>query len=80
MKRIAIYSFLFIISIFIIPQMGIAQKTDTIVHINGDVLTGDLKKLTYGVATWKMDGMGTISMEEVKINTKYRFDQINFLK
>jgi len=49
--------------------MGIAQKTDTIVHINGDVLTGDLKKLTYGVATWKMDGMGTISMEEVKINT-----------
>lgn len=45
------------------------QKTDTIVHINGDVLTGELKKMVYGVATWKMDGMGTISMEELKINT-----------
>jgi hypothetical protein len=25
--------------------------------------------MIYGVATWKMDGMGTISFEEVKINT-----------
>lgn len=48
---------------------SIAQKTDTIIHINGNVLTGDLKKLVYGVATWKMDGMGTISIEEPKIKT-----------
>jgi len=46
-----------------------AQKTDTIVHINGNILTGDFKKMTYGVVTWKMDGMGTISLEEPKINT-----------
>ena len=46
-----------------------AQKTDTIVHINGNVLTGDFKKMIYGVVSWKMDGMGTISMEEVKVNT-----------
>jgi small nuclear ribonucleoprotein (snRNP)-like protein len=46
-----------------------AQKIDTIVHINGNVLTGDLKKMTYGVVTWKMDGMGTISLESPKINT-----------
>jgi hypothetical protein len=45
------------------------QKTDTIIHINGNVMTGELKKLVYGVATWKMDGMGTINLEEVKINT-----------
>jgi len=50
-------------------ENSIAQKTDTIIHINGDVLTGDLKKMAYGVVTWKMDGMGTISLEEVKINT-----------
>jgi hypothetical protein len=50
-------------------RSAIAQKTDTIVHINGNVLTGDFKKMAYGVATWKMDGMGTISMEEVKMNT-----------
>ena len=47
----------------------IAQKTDTIIHINGNILTGEFKKLNYGVASWKMDGMGTISLEEVKINT-----------
>ncbi len=48
---------------------GQAQKTDTIVHINGNILTGDLKKLVYGVVTWKMEGMGTISLEEPKIET-----------
>jgi len=69
LKRIALNIIFLIISISIIPQTGIAQKTDTIVHINGNILTGDLTKLTYGVASWKMDGMGTISLEEVKINT-----------
>jgi len=46
-----------------------AQKTDTIYHVNKNVLTGDLKSLAYGVVAWKMDGMGTISLEEIKINT-----------
>ena len=45
------------------------QKTDTIVHINGNILTGDFKKMNYGVVTWKMDGMGTINLEEPKIST-----------
>jgi len=45
------------------------QKIDTIIHINGNILTGDFKKLVYGVVTWKMDGMGTISLEEPKIST-----------
>jgi len=45
------------------------QKIDTIIHINGNILTGDFKKLVYGVVTWKMDGMGTISFEEPKIST-----------
>ena len=52
------------------PQLsGYAQKTDTIYHVNGNILTGDFKKLNYGVVSWKMDGMGTISLEEVKVNT-----------
>ncbi len=45
------------------------QKTDSIFHINGDILTGDFKKMDYGVASYKMDGMGTISVEDVKINS-----------
>lgn len=51
------------------PFVMQAQKTDTVFHINGNVLTGDFKKMAYGVVTWKMDGMGTINLEEVKINT-----------
>ncbi|MEZ5199424.1 MAG: hypothetical protein R2764_24490 [Bacteroidales bacterium] len=69
MNRISIHTILFFISLFVLVHAGIAQKTDTIIHINGNVLTGDLKKLVYGVATWKMDGMGTISVEEPKIKT-----------
>jgi hypothetical protein len=57
------------ISFFFFQYKGIAQKTDTVYHINGNILTGDFKKMVYGVAIWKMDGMGTISLEEVKINT-----------
>ncbi|MEE4260689.1 MAG: hypothetical protein V2I62_13065 [Bacteroidales bacterium] len=60
---------LLIICTFFALQASFAQKIDTIVHVNGDVLTGDLKKMIYGVATWKMDGMGTINFEEVKIRT-----------
>lgn len=67
MKGIKGIGLLVILMLF--ASQGISQKIDTIIHINGDILTGDLKKLTYGVATWKMDGMGTISFEELKIST-----------
>lgn len=69
MKNLAIFLIAILVSLTFFQKSGNAQKTDTIIHINGDVLTGDLKKMVYGVATWKMDGMGTISLEEVKINT-----------
>jgi len=63
------YIILFAISFFFMVKCGVAQKTDTILHINGNVLTGDFKKMVYGVVTWKMDGMGTISLDEVKVNS-----------
>jgi len=69
LNRKVIYIILFFIAVIIPGKKVLAQKTDTIVHINGNVLTGELKKLVYGVVTWKMDGMGTISLEEVKVNT-----------
>lgn len=68
-RSASVYAILFFTLIFYANRGAIAQKTDTIVHINGNVLTGDFKKMAYGVITWKMDGMGTISMEEVKVNT-----------
>lgn len=61
-------SFSFLVFLLCIP-MGQAQKTDTIYHVNGNILTGELKKLNYGVVSWKMEGMGTINLEEPKINT-----------
>jgi hypothetical protein len=56
--------------VFILPSIkGMAQKTDTIYHVNKNILTGDLKNLAYGIVTWKMDGMGTISLEQIMVNT-----------
>lgn len=69
MKRLIVHIVLFVIVLLFIQSKGISQKIDTIYHINGNILTGDLKKMVYGVVTWKMDGMGTISLEEVKIKT-----------
>jgi hypothetical protein len=69
LNRTTLYSFLFFIALIIPAKNTIAQKTDTIVHINGNVMKGEIKKIVYGVITWKMDGMGTISFEEVKVNT-----------
>jgi len=46
---------------------GKSQKIDTIYHTNGNILTGDFKKLNYGVVTWSMEGMGTISLETPEI-------------
>jgi hypothetical protein len=59
----------FIFLFLFVSTRGFGQKTDTIFHINGNILTGDFKKLAYGVITWKMDGMGTISLETPKVNT-----------
>lgn len=63
------YRIIFVVSLFFVIHNCVAQKTDTIFHTNGNLLTGDLKKMVYGVATWKMDGMGTINMEQPEINT-----------
>ncbi len=69
MNKTAIHIVLLLI-LMTFPQIkGLAQKTDTIVHVNGNILKGDFKKLEYAVVTWKMEGMGTISLEEPFIKT-----------
>ncbi|MCX7546377.1 DUF481 domain-containing protein [Xanthomarina sp. F1114] len=69
MNRLAPYCFLFYLFLIIPFNKVLAQKTDTIYHVNKNILTGELKNLAYGVFTWKMDGMGTISLEEIKVST-----------
>lgn len=46
-----------------------AQKTDTIFHVNGNILTGEIKKVVDGILLFKMEGMGSINIEVEKINT-----------
>ncbi len=59
--------------VFVLIGMGssrlLAQKTDTIVHINGNILLGEIKRLDGGIVNFKMDGMGTIKFQVDKIKT-----------
>ncbi|MGB1003858.1 MAG: DUF481 domain-containing protein [Salibacteraceae bacterium] len=48
---------------------GKSQKTDSLFHINGNILLGEIKKMDFGRITFKMDGMGTILVDIEKINT-----------
>ncbi len=48
---------------------GVAQKTDSIFHVNGNILLGEIKKMDYGRITFKMDGMGTILVDVEKVAT-----------
>lgn len=70
---ICIFMAFFLVS----PSLLNAQKIDTIYHTNGNVLTGDLRKLNYGVVTYKMAGIGSITIEtpEIKnIKSKKEFE------
>ncbi|MCB2222069.1 MAG: DUF481 domain-containing protein [Bacteroidetes bacterium] len=48
-----------------------SQKNDTVYLINGDRITGELKKFEYGLLTFKTDAMNTVSIEYDRINTIY---------
>ena len=61
----------YIILVFVLGNSFIAkgQKTDTIFHINGNILLGEIKKIDYGRVTFKMDGMGTILVDVDRVKT-----------
>jgi len=52
-----------------------AAKTDVVVLINGDRITGEVKKLERGILSYSTDFMGTISIEWDKI-ARLRTDQL----
>jgi hypothetical protein len=61
-----------IIELFIFASLSLqAQKNDTIYLLNGDRLTGELKKLEYGLLYFKTDAMQTINIEYDQIYTAY---------
>lgn len=58
---------LLLVFIFFTSLSVYGQKNDTIVHINGNILTGEIKRLDYRIITYKMDGMGTIDFQTKKV-------------
>ena len=73
MKRFQIFQRILILtlsfsSIFTWAQK-VNQKTDTVILINGNIITGEIKKFTYGILNYKMDGMGTVNIEVDKISS-----------
>ena len=57
----------FILSLFLASNM-FAQKTDVVMLLNGDKITGEIKKLQTGLLNFKTDNMGTIDIEWIKID------------
>jgi hypothetical protein len=62
--------FFFVLLDFALPPVC-AQKNDTIYLLNGDRLTGELKKFEYGLLYLSTDAMQTVSIEFEDINTIY---------
>lgn len=64
------YHFFFIaIIILFINFISFAQKTDVVILINGDKLTGEVKYLRVGILTYKTDNMETVSIQWNKIKS-----------
>jgi hypothetical protein len=42
---------------------------DSVYLVNGNILTGQFKNMLYGVLVYDMDGIGNISIEDIKINS-----------
>ncbi len=65
----AAFVFLILFSGCFNPTNVLAQKTDIIIMNNGDRITGEVKKLEYGLVTFKTDDAGTLSIKWDKIAT-----------
>jgi hypothetical protein len=46
---------------FLAPAM--AEKTDVVVLVNGNAVTGEVKSLEFGVLRYSTDSMGTVSID-----------------
>jgi hypothetical protein len=56
---------------FLLSFHGAAQKNDTVYLVNGDRITGEVKKYEDGLLVLKTDGLSTVYIEYDRINTLY---------
>ncbi len=55
------------------PAVSLAAKTDAVLLVNGNTITGEIKSLEFGVLRYSTDSMGTVSIDWediVSITTK----------
>ena len=74
MKKKLLYT-LILISLW--QVISLAQKTDIIRLKNGDVVTGEIKSLSFGVLKYKTDGMSTLDVKwdhVTQIKSKFKFE------
>ena len=46
-----------------LPLTALAEKTDVVLLINGNAITGEVKSLNFGALSYKTDSMGTVSID-----------------
>jgi putative salt-induced outer membrane protein YdiY len=59
--------------LFSVPTVTMAAKTDAVLLVNGNTITGEIKSLEFGVLRYSTDSMGTVSIDWediVSITTK----------
>jgi hypothetical protein len=69
-----------LVSLILLPCLLTAQKNDTVYLLNGDRITGELKKYEKGLLTLKTDGMSTLNIEYDKIRTIYSSKYFEIVK
>jgi len=47
----------------ILPAVSMADKTDVVLLVNGNTITGEIKSLDFGVLRYSTDSMGTVSID-----------------
>ncbi len=59
----------FLYLFLLIPVVSHAQRTDIMILMNGDHITGEVKKLEYGVLVFKTDDMKTLNIDWSKVRS-----------
>ena len=68
---------LWLILLFLSPLLVFAAKSDTLIMLNGDKITGEIKSLELGYLTYKTDDVGTLTVKWVRVGfleSKNQFD------
>lgn len=70
------FATILLLGFFLAPAM--AEKTDVVVLVNGNAVTGEVKSLEFGVLRYSTDSMGTVSIdwEDIVSVSSQQFQQV----